>query len=117
MMMLAGIPAVSASSSAMAVALISTATFAYCCWATNVLSLPPDLFPARVVASVLGISGTGAAAGSMLFMLAIGAVVERFSYTPVFVAAGVMAIGAAAVLVLTVHQTVITSSILVGGEA
>jgi ACS family hexuronate transporter-like MFS transporter len=82
-----------------------------------VLSLPPDLFPARVVASVLGISGTGAAAGSMLFMLAIGAVVERFSYTPVFVAAGVMAIGAAAVLVLTVHQTVITSSILVGGEA
>jgi len=88
--MMAGIPAVLVDNAMVSVALITTATFAYASWAANILTLPADLFPPRVVASVSGLSGTGAALGGMIFTLIIGAVVDRFSYVPVFVAAGLM---------------------------
>jgi ACS family hexuronate transporter-like MFS transporter len=104
-LMLAGTLAVSASRASIALALISTATFAYACWATNVLSLPGDLFPSRVVASVSGLSGTGGALGGMVFTLATGALLDRFSYKPVFVIAGFMAIGAGAVLMWTIRES------------
>ncbi len=95
-LMIAGIPAVFAGSSTVALALISVVTFAYSLWAANVLTLPADLVPQEVVASVSGISGTGAALGGMIFTLLIGVVVDRFSYVPVFVAAGIMPLLAAA---------------------
>jgi ACS family hexuronate transporter-like MFS transporter len=88
--MLAGIPAVFASSAATALALISVVTMAYSTWATNILALPPDIFPPEVVATVAGMAGTGAAAGGMMFTLITGAAVDHFSYTPVFIAAGLM---------------------------
>lgn len=97
--MLAGVPAVLASSAAVAIAFISIATFAYACWAANILTLPMDLFPKAVVASVSGITGTGAAIGGMAFMLATGVLVDRFSYLPVFIIAGLMPLGGAAFLV------------------
>jgi ACS family hexuronate transporter-like MFS transporter len=93
--MMAGIPAVLAKDANAALALISLATFAYSTWAANILTLPADLFPQHVVASVSGLSGTGAALGGMVFTLIIGIVVDRFSYLPVFVAAGVMPLVAA----------------------
>jgi len=89
-LMLAGIPAVLIESPTAAIALISLATFAYSCWAPNILTLPADIFPKHIVASASGLSGTGAALGGMLFTLVIGKVVDYFSYVPVFVAAGVM---------------------------
>jgi MFS transporter, ACS family, hexuronate transporter len=98
-LMLSGIPAVLVESPAAAIALISLATFAYSNWASNVLTLPADIFPKGTVASVSGLSGTGAALGGMLFMLIIGKVVDHFSYVPVFVAAGIMPlIGASFIL-------------------
>ena len=87
----------------MSLALISVATFAYSTWAANVLTLPADLFPQRVVASVSGLSGTGAALGGMIFTLIIGAVVDRFSYMPVFLAAGVMPLIAASIVLVSVR--------------
>ncbi|MEK7406774.1 MAG: MFS transporter [Acidobacteriota bacterium] len=104
--MLAGIPAVRAESPALAVALISLATFAYSSWATNILTLPADLFPQNVVASVSGLSGTGAGIGGMTFMLVIGWVVEHFSYVPVFTAAGVMPLIAASLILWNVRGAV-----------
>jgi MFS transporter, ACS family, hexuronate transporter len=101
--MMAGIPAVLAGNAATALALISLATFAYSTWAANILTLPADLFPRQVVASVSGLSGTGAALGGMMFMLAIGWVVDRFSYVPVFTAAGVMPLIAAAFILAMVR--------------
>ena len=95
-LMTAGIPAVLARDAMVALALISLVTFAYSLWAANVLTLPADLFPQDVVASVCGISGSGAAFGGMIFTLLIGAVIDRFSYLPVFIAAGVMPLVAAA---------------------
>ena len=89
-LMMSGIPAVLVSEAGVAIALISLATFAFSTWASNILTLPADLFPNHVVASVSGISGTGAALGGMVFTLIAGAVVDRFSYVPVFVAAGLL---------------------------
>jgi ACS family hexuronate transporter-like MFS transporter len=88
--MSAGIPAVLVKNAMVSLALISITTFAYSTWASNILTLPADLFPPRTVASVSGLSGTGAAFGGMVFQLIVGVVVDHFSYVPVFVAAGVM---------------------------
>jgi ACS family hexuronate transporter-like MFS transporter len=102
--MMAGIPAVLVEHAGVALALISLATFAYSTWAANILTLPADLFPHEVVASVSGLSGTGAALGGMAFMLIIGAVVDRFSYVPVFTAAGVMPLIAAGFILWKVRE-------------
>jgi ACS family hexuronate transporter-like MFS transporter len=102
--MLAGTPTVWASSALGALALISAATFGYSCWATNVLSLPADLFPSSVVASVSGMSGTGGALGGMLVTLITGALLDRFSYTPVFIMVGFMAVAAGSVLLVLVSE-------------
>ena len=105
LLMMAGIPAVLAPQAAASLALISVATFAYSTWAANVLTLPADLFPHQIVASVSGLSGTGAALGGMIFTLIIGAVVDRFSYVPVFVAAGVMPLIAAGIIIGSIRPT------------
>ncbi|HZP02348.1 MAG TPA: MFS transporter [Terriglobia bacterium] len=97
--MVAGIPAVLTRDSFLSLALISVATFAYSCWAVNILTLPADLFPSARVASVSGLSGTGGAAGGMAFTLLIGYVLDRFSYLPVFVAAGLMPLMAASIII------------------
>jgi ACS family hexuronate transporter-like MFS transporter len=94
LLMTAGIPAVMVKESWAALGLISLVTFAYSAWAANILTLPADLFPQQVVASVSGLSGTGAATGGMIFTLVIGYVVDRFSYLPVFTAAGLMPLAA-----------------------
>jgi ACS family hexuronate transporter-like MFS transporter len=98
LLMMCGIPAATVAAAWGAIALISVATFAHSPWASNILTLPADLFPPAVVASVSGLSGTGAATGGMAFMLLIGYVVDRFSYAPVFVAAGVMPLAAFAIV-------------------
>jgi MFS transporter, ACS family, hexuronate transporter len=90
-----GVFAVSTPSAAASIALISLVTLAYSSWAANILSLPADIFPARVVASVVGLSGAAAGAGGMLFTLLTGWMLDRFSYTPVFAAAAVMPVAAA----------------------
>lgn len=89
-LMISAMPAALVRESWTALALIGLATFAYQAWAANLLTLPADLFPRGAVASVSGLSGTGAATGGMLFTLATGYVVDRFSYVPVFAAAGLM---------------------------
>ena len=104
--MLVGLPAVLTGSPVLAVALISLATLAYSSWAANILTLPADLFPHAVVASVSGLSGTGAAIGGMIFTLVIGVVVDHFSYLPVFTAAALMPLGAASILLWGVRQNV-----------
>jgi len=71
LLMASGIPAVLVGDARASLALISVATFAYSAWAANVLTLPADLFPPRVVASVsgvplllpAGVRGRGADAG------------------------------------------------------
>lgn len=103
--MLAGIPAAMVDSPFWALVLICFALFGYAAWSTMGLTLPSDLFPADVVGSVTGLSGLGAGAVSTVFTLLIGALVDRFSYLPAFIAAGIMPL-LATVSVLFLIRTV-----------
>jgi len=49
-----------------------------------------DLFPSRIVATVVGLTGTAGGIGGFLSSLVIGRVVQSVSFTPVFIAAGVI---------------------------
>ncbi|HEU0140613.1 MAG TPA: MFS transporter [Bryobacteraceae bacterium] len=88
--MVAALPAGTTASAALCLGLIAVACFSYAAWGTMMLTLPCDLFDARMVASVSGLSGMGAGLGGILFTWAIGVVVDRFSYQPIFVAAGLL---------------------------
>lgn len=91
LLMPAGIFAVRAESAAVALALMCVVLFAFQVWINNVQTLPSDFFPSRAVGSVAGLGGFGAGLGSMLFTLTTGWVVDHFSYTPIFTAAGLLA--------------------------
>ena len=100
--MLAGLPAIWAQSHAAALGWISVVLFGYASWASNILSLPADIFPSAAVGEISGLSGTAAACGGMLLTLAVGRIVQLFSYAPVFVLASIMmvcAVMAALILV------------------
>ena len=98
---LAGIPAARVHSPFVALGLISVAVWAYASWSTMGLTFPSDLFPSEKVASVTGLSGLAAGLVSALFTLAVGRIVDSFSYFPAFVAAGTLPLLAtAAVLIL-----------------
>ncbi len=103
-MMSGAVFVVQTDSLAVVIGLISLATFAHQSWSTNMLTLPADLFPSNVVASVSGLSGTGAAFGGLLFTLLTGYVVDTVSYAPVFALAALLHPIAAVVLVLVVGR-------------
>lgn len=77
-------------SDAAAILLASVALLAFYGYSANTLTLPADLAPPRLVASISGLSGTGAGLGSILFTWAVGLLADRLSFTPVFVLAGVL---------------------------
>jgi len=68
------------------------------------MGLLTDLFPERVLARVSGMTGVGDGAVSMTMMQLTGVVVDRFSYLPVFVAAGAFPLAALASLELLVGE-------------
>ncbi len=82
---------VTATSNAMVIASISMIAFAFQSWIVNIHTIPSDTFPKQDVGAVFGIGGTSAGIASMLFTLLVGYVVDRWSYTPVFIMVGVMA--------------------------
>jgi ACS family hexuronate transporter-like MFS transporter len=99
---LAGIPAALTHNAYWAIALISVAVWGYASWSTMGLTFPSDLFPHDVVASVTGLSGLVASGlAGTLFTLAVGWLVDKFSYFPAFVAAATIPLLAtASVLIL-----------------
>ena len=82
--MLAGIPAVLVHSPVSAIALICVALWGYASWSTMGLTFPCDLFDQKVVATVTGLSGFGAGMAGTAVTLAVGLIVDRFSYVPAF---------------------------------
>jgi ACS family hexuronate transporter-like MFS transporter len=73
-----------------AILLMSVLMFAHGFWITNYMTLIGDLFPGRMVATVVGLTGTAGGIGGFLTSLVIGRVVQYISFTPVFIAAGVV---------------------------
>ena len=90
-LMPAGILAAFTPDAMMALALIGVVLFGFQVWINNVQTLPSDFFPKTAVGSVAGLGGTGAGVGSMIFIFTTGWVVDHFSYTPILIAAGLLA--------------------------
>ncbi len=65
-------------------------TFGHAFWVSNLQALPTDLFRGREVATASGFTGMGGAIGGALAQLGTGYLVANFSYTPVFIIAGLM---------------------------
>jgi ACS family hexuronate transporter-like MFS transporter len=101
--MLAGIPAATTHNAYWALALISFAVWGFAAWSTMALTFPSDLFPQDVVASVTGVSGLGAGLAGTAFTLAVGWLVDKFSYFPAFVAAATVPLAATASILLLIH--------------
>ncbi|MGB8537125.1 MAG: MFS transporter [Acidobacteriaceae bacterium] len=87
-MMVAAVPSAMVHSSALAIALISTATFGYTGALANVLAIPRDLFPKNAVASIWGLASMGSGFGGMCFSLITGWLVDHYSFKPAFVLFG-----------------------------
>jgi ACS family hexuronate transporter-like MFS transporter len=101
---LAGIPAARVHNVYVALALICVALWGYASWSTMGLTLPSDLFPQDVVATVTGLSGLAAGLTGTIFTLAVGLSVDRFSYGPAFLAAGLLPLFATACLFLFIQE-------------
>ncbi|MGB6194655.1 MAG: hypothetical protein WBF42_19480, partial [Terracidiphilus sp.] len=67
------------------------------------LTLPSDLFPQDVVATVTGLSGLAAGLVGTLFTMAVGIIVDRFSYRPAFLIAGLMPLFATACVLILIR--------------
>ncbi len=61
-----------------AVGLISFAVALHQAWATNVFTLPSDMFPKQAVSSVVGIGGMAGAIGGILFPILIGTLLDKY---------------------------------------
>src|ERR1700730_1520891 len=101
---LAGIPAARVHSVYAALALICVALWGYASWSTMGLTLPSDLFPQDVVATVTGLSGLAAGLAGVAFTFVVGITVDRFSYGPAFFVAGLLPIAATAFLFLLIRS-------------
>lgn len=80
------------------IAVISAATFGYSAALANLLAVPGDVFPQDTVASVWGFASMGSGLGGMLFSLATGWLVQRYSFHAAFVLFGVLPIISAGVV-------------------
>ena len=87
-----------------AMLLICVASLGINAFAANLMGLMTDLFPHSILARVSGLTGVGDGIMGMATMQLTGVVVDRFSYLPVFAAAGVFPLVSLAALFLFIGQ-------------
>jgi ACS family hexuronate transporter-like MFS transporter len=80
------------------------ATFCYAVASTMALALPADLYRARDVGSVSGMSGTGAGLGTVVSTFLIGVIADRFSFGPILVTASAVPLVAALLVLFLVRS-------------
>jgi ACS family hexuronate transporter-like MFS transporter len=102
---LALVPAAFLSDFPSLVACFAIATFSYAAMSTMALSLPADLYQSRAVATVAGLAGTGAGVGTIGSTYLIGLIADRFSFTPILVAASLVPFAAALLVLVLVRNT------------
>lgn len=98
--MLAGFATAHARSAPTAIACLSVTLFGFQFWVGNVQTLASDYFPVGGVGSIAGFAGTAAGLGAVIFTFSTGWIVDHYSYTPVLIAAALLAPLATAVLFL-----------------
>ena len=85
--------------------LFAISTFAYASFSTMALVLPSDLYRSESVATVSGMSGTGAGLGTIISTYLIGYVSDRYSFEPILIAASLVPlVGMVLVLLLIRDQ-------------
>ena len=95
------IPTVFTSSLLALAGLFAISTFAYASFSTMALVLPSDLYRSESVATVSGMSGTGAGLGTIISTFLIGYVSDRYSFEPILITASFIPfIGMILVLIL-----------------
>ncbi len=87
------------------IACFAVSTFTYAAFSTVLLNLPTDLFPSHSVATVSGMGGTGAGIGTIAATLATGYVSDRYSFEPILLGAGTIALIAMAAVLLLVRNS------------
>jgi ACS family hexuronate transporter-like MFS transporter len=80
-------------------------TFCYAAVSTMILNLPADVYPTGSVASVSGLSGTGAGIGTITATLLIGTIADRMSFAPILIGASIVPLFAVAAVLLLVRNT------------
>jgi len=81
------IPTIFTSSLLALAGLIAVSTFAYAAFSTMALVLPSDLYRSESVATVSGMSGTGAGVGTIISTFLIGYVSDHRSFEPILITA------------------------------
>ncbi len=77
--------------------------FGHTCLSANMFAAVSDIFPSSAVARVTGLTGIAGGASGMLFPLLTGVLVDRVSYTPVFMIASLMPAAGLVVLIALAH--------------
>jgi ACS family hexuronate transporter-like MFS transporter len=96
------VPAAFLNNFALLIALFAISTFSYAAWSTMALTLPSDLYPSRQVATVSGMSATGAGLGTILSTYLIGWAADHYSFQPVLLAASTVPLVATLLVCLLV---------------
>ena len=102
------IPTVFTTSYFWLVACFAISTLAYAALSTMVLNLPADIYPTGSVATVSGLSGSGAGIGTITAIYLTGVVSDRYSFEPILIAASLiplLAVVAVMTLVRNNHAT------------
>jgi ACS family hexuronate transporter-like MFS transporter len=95
------IPTIFTSSLFALAGLFAVSTFAYASFSTMALVLPSDLYRSQSVATVSGMSGTGAGLGTIISTFLIGYVSDHYSFQPILITASFIPfVGMILVLVL-----------------
>lgn len=74
----------------MAIAATCFLTFGHAFFVSNIQAIPTDLFRGSEMGTATGFSGMGGAVGGILANLGTGYIVMRYSYSPIFLVAGLM---------------------------
>ena len=78
------------STAEMAVALMAVIMFAHGFWITNYITSISDIFGGIGTSTVVGLSGTAGAISGLIINPLIGLIVQHYSYSPVWIACGLM---------------------------
>jgi MFS transporter, ACS family, hexuronate transporter len=105
--------AVLSDSFAWLVGCFAVSTLAYAAISTMILNLPADVYPTHSVASVSGMSGTGAGIGTICATYLTGVVADSHSFEPVLLAASVAPLLAVAAILALVRNNSATERGLV----
>ena len=92
--------------------LFAVSTFAYASFSTMALVLPSDLYRSESVATVSGMSGTGAGLGTIISTYLIGYVSDRYSFEPILITASLVPIAGMVLVLVLIRDKRISGAIV-----